>query len=275
MTKRTAVIALAIGFLMLMQPSTAFAESGGTSVTCASETGEQITRQIGWDNTYIGFQGLPNIPAYYCEGGYAHGYPIYVGDTLPADSPLRWFNGLPPIPTPTPSPSADVPTVSPSIPAVETPAPVEPSEPTPMPSVEPSATQETTPEPTPSPSETATATPTPEPSPTLTAPIVAPTPQETPSQSPTPTPTATPLETPTPEPSPEPEPVPSVNPETTIQLSPTLELVPGAIQLAAAATAVMNVGADMTPEQRQESQVIAVAAIIVSQIAGSIRRINK
>jgi hypothetical protein len=48
----------------------------------------------------------------------------------------------------------------------------------------------------------------------------------------------------------------------------------GVIQLAAAAEAIMNVGADMTPEEREESQIIAVAAIIVSQIAGSIRRIK-
>jgi hypothetical protein len=53
-----------------------------------------------------------------------------------------------------------------------------------------------------------------------------------------------------------------------------LQLV-GVIQLAAAAEAIMNVGADMTEEEREESQIIAVAAIIVSQIAGSIRRITK
>jgi hypothetical protein len=60
----------------------------------------------------------------------------------------------------------------------------------------------------------------------------------------------------------------------TIELPEALQLV-GVIQLAAAAEAIMNVGADMTEEEREESQIIAVAAIIVSQIAGSIRRITK
>jgi hypothetical protein len=60
----------------------------------------------------------------------------------------------------------------------------------------------------------------------------------------------------------------------TIEIPENLQVI-GIIQLAAAAEAIMNVGADMTPEEREESQIIAVAAIIVSQIAGSIRRITK
>jgi hypothetical protein len=47
------------------------------------------------------------------------------------------------------------------------------------------------------------------------------------------------------------------------------------MQLAAAAEAVMNVGSDMSDEQREEAQIVAIAAIIVSQIAGSIRRNTK
>jgi hypothetical protein len=60
----------------------------------------------------------------------------------------------------------------------------------------------------------------------------------------------------------------------TIELPENLQVI-GIIQLAAAAEAVMNVGADMTEEEREESQIIAVAAIIISQIAGSIRRATK
>jgi hypothetical protein len=45
----------------------------------------------------------------------------------------------------------------------------------------------------------------------------------------------------------------------------------GVMQLAAAAETIMNVGADMTDEEREEAQIVAIAAIIVSQIAGSIR----
>jgi hypothetical protein len=36
----------------------------------------------------------------------------------------------------------------------------------------------------------------------------------------------------------------------------------------------MNVGNDMTPEQREESQGVVVGAVLVGQIAASIRRIK-
>jgi hypothetical protein len=39
------------------------------------------------------------------------------------------------------------------------------------------------------------------------------------------------------------------------------------LQLVAAAEAIMNIGADMTDEQRDEAQSVAVAAIIVTQLA--------
>jgi hypothetical protein len=60
----------------------------------------------------------------------------------------------------------------------------------------------------------------------------------------------------------------------TIEIPEALQIV-GVIQLAAAAEAVMNVGSDMSDEERKEAQIVAIAAIIVSQIAGSIRRITK
>jgi len=57
--------------------------------------------------------------------------------------------------------------------------------------------------------------------------------------------------------------------ENTIELSvPTaLENIPGAEQIFAATEAILNVGSDMTQEQREESQAIVVATIVVSQIA--------
>jgi hypothetical protein len=45
------------------------------------------------------------------------------------------------------------------------------------------------------------------------------------------------------------------------------------MQLVAAAEAIMNIGADMTDEQRDEAQSVAVAAIIVTQLA-QVRKIK-
>ncbi len=57
--------------------------------------------------------------------------------------------------------------------------------------------------------------------------------------------------------------------ENTIELSvPTaLENILGAEQIFAATEAILNVGSDMTQEQREESQAVVVATIVVSQIA--------
>jgi hypothetical protein len=55
--------------------------------------------------------------------------------------------------------------------------------------------------------------------------------------------------------------------EISIELPSYLENVPGAVQLARAAEAIMAIGSDMTPEQREESQGVVVAAIIIGQLA--------
>jgi hypothetical protein len=57
--------------------------------------------------------------------------------------------------------------------------------------------------------------------------------------------------------------------ENTIELEiPTaLADIPGAAQLFAATEAILNVGSDMTQEQREESQSVVVGAIVVTQIA--------
>ena len=57
--------------------------------------------------------------------------------------------------------------------------------------------------------------------------------------------------------------------QNTLELSvPTaLEDIPGVQQIFAATEAILNVGSNMTQEQREESQSVVVAAIVVSQIA--------
>lgn len=274
MSKKTAILALIIGALMLFQPLPAFAAQAFTTITCADPEGNQVTRQVGWDNENIYFNGKGDIPRLYCEGGHAGIYTTYISDTLEADSPLRYFNGVIPVltqePTPTPEPSA-----SPEPSLEPTPEPTPSQEPLPSPTIEtpPSPTPEITQEPTPTPTEIQTPSPEPTPEPQTQTPTVAPVVEPTVPTEPTPEATVEPVPDTTPEATP--LPAPSLNPEIqTIELPEALQLV-GVIQLAAAAEAVMNVGADMTEEEREESQIIAVAAIIVSQIAGSIRRITK
>jgi hypothetical protein len=283
MSKKTAFIALIIGALMLVQPLPAFAAAAFTSITCADPEGNEITREVGWDNSNLYFNGKGDIPRLYCEGGHAGIYSTYISDTLEPDSPLRWYNGIAPTPTTEPTPELSVepepsatpepspePTIEP-VPSQEPlPSPT-PDEPTPIPT--PEATLEPIVEPTPTVESPGTPSPEPTPEPQTQAPVVAPV------LEPTPTPTATPeiVETPTPEPTIEPTPLaaPIVNPQVqTIELPEALQIV-GVIQLAAAAEAVMNVGSDMSDEEREEAQIVAIAAIIVSQIAGSIRRITK
>jgi hypothetical protein len=186
---RVALTALIVGGFMFVTPSPAFAEQAIADVTCAKDDGTEQTFSIGWDNANQFFNGRGEIPRLYCEGGFSNGYPIYLRDNLPADSPLRWFNGVAPTLEPSPEP---VPSVVPSL----------NPEPTPIPQ----PTQEPTPEPTPS----ETATPTPEPIPVAT-------------QEPEPTPEPIVSEV-APEPVVEPEPIePDLEPDLVPELEPTIE----------------------------------------------------
>jgi hypothetical protein len=249
---------------MFVHPVTVFADQGSTTVICANDAGEQITRQIGWDNLNQFFEGKGDIPRLYCEGGFAGPYTTYISDDLPIDSPLRYYAGIVPEPSPTPTPSVTI-------------------EPTPMPSLEPVI------EPTPEPTQTPEPLPTPTPSEPSLAPVepteppLEPTPTMTPTQSPEPTPvpvvetpepTAEPSPTPI-EPSPTPSPIPSLNPqEVTLEVPTQLMAIPGIEELAKAAEAIMNIGSDMTPEQREESQSVVIGAVLVGQIAASIRKVK-
>jgi len=265
---RVALTALLVGAFMFLSPSSAFAESVMTTITCATPDGVQQEFQVGWDNSNEFFNGRGEIPRLYCEGGYAGPYTVYVSDTLALDDPRRWFNGVAPEPTLEPSPEP-VPSVVPSL----------NPEPTPIPE----PTQEPTPEPTPS----ETATPTLEPIPIAT---------QAPEPTPEPTPSLEPSVEPTPEPTPTPEPIVSeVAPEPVVQPSPiasdlvpdlvpaepvqesaqvvalevpsALASIPGITAVFEAAEAFMNIGSDMTEEEREESQSVVVAAVIVTQLA--------
>ena len=164
-------------------------------------------------------------------------------------------------------------------PVIPTPEPTLEPSPEPVPSVEPSLNPEPTP--TPEPSQTATPEPTPidTPSPTL-EPIIEATQ--------TPEPTPVPVVVPEPEPSPsvseiaavpvvEPSPIasdlaPDLVPTesaqvVTLEAPSALASIPGITAIFQAAEAFMNIGSDMTDEQREESQSVVVAAVIVGQLA--------
>jgi hypothetical protein len=273
---RVALVAFIVGLTMLLQPPKAFAATGFADITCGDPiTGEQMTFSIGWDNSNPFFQGRGNIAQLYCEGGWAGPYTIYISDSLPADSPQRYFAGILPTPEPSPTQTTTIePTPLPSAEPTLEPSPI----PTPLPSIEPTPELTQTPEPLPSPtpSEPAiepvvqpTQLPEPTPEPTQTESL---TPQPTPVVE-TPEPTAEP--SPTPIPSIEPIPTPSLDPqEVTLEVPTQLLAIPGFEELAKSVEAIMNIGSDMTPEQREESQAVVISAVLVSQIATSIRRIK-
>lgn len=201
--------------------------------------------------------------------------------------------GVPIEVAPAPIPSSF--TEPPVIPTLEpSPEPVPSIEPEPVPSIEPTLNPEPTPivEPT--------QEPTPDVTPTETAiPIAEPIPVTTQAPEPTPEATVSPLPIVTPEPAPTPTPEPIVSeiaPEPVIEPSPiasnlvlpepvqesvqvvdlevpsALENIVGIAEIFAAAEAFMNIGSDMTDEQREESQSVVVAAVLVGQLA--IRKIK-
>jgi hypothetical protein len=189
----------------------------------------------------------------------------------PNGSYLLTWSGVTTIPTATPTPTT-----------------------TPQPTAEPTPTSEPTPSATPEPTPTEVSpTPTPEPTPEPTQePVVNNSSNEI-QVTPTPIPEITQQTRVIPEPTPVEqivvtetiqtpiaEPVLSVEQiqeqvnqqyiaENTIELQvPTaLADIPGVAQIFAATEAILNVGSDMTQEQREESQSVVVAAIVVTQIA--------
>lgn len=205
------------------------------------------------------------------------------GSQTPTGSYTLNWSGAPSVsPTPSVTPT-ETPTLEP------TPSPTETETPTPTPT----PTQELTPEPTPEPvidnsDNASTSTQEPvivEPIPSL-PPIVEPE-----------------LEIVEPVTEPEPSETPIIEPELSVEeleeqmqeqiiqeyiAENTLELeiptaladIPGIAEVFAATEAILNVGSDMTPEQREESQGVVIAAVLVQQIAqisavGAMSRRNK
>jgi hypothetical protein len=168
-------------------------------------------------------------------------------------------------PAPTPSSFTEPPVIPTPEPSPEPSMPVEPPTPTPL----------DTPTPTPSPIIEATQTPEPTPEPTA-----SPEPSVSPSPEPTPTPTpsvsevaAVPVVEPTPI---APDLVPNSEPTelaqesvqvVTLEAPSALANIPGITAVFAAAEAFMNIGSDMTDEEREQSQSVVVAAVIVGQLA--------
>ena len=226
---RVALTALLVGAFMLLSPSSAFAESVMTTITCATPDGQQQEFGVGWDNSNEFFNGRGEIPRLYCEGGYAGPYTVYVSDTLALDDPRRWFNGVAPELEPSPEP---VPSIEPSL------------NPEPTPIVEP--TQEPTPDVTPS----ETATPTPEPIPVAT-------------QEPEPTPEPIVSEV-APEPVVEPEPIaPDLEPDLVPEPEPTLEPEPTIEELTQAVIEDAFADGVLTDTERE-----LVADALVEEFAG-------
>lgn len=216
-------------------------------------------------------QGQPVVPieaAFDVNGG----VPVEVP---PAPVPSS-FTEPPVIPTPEPTQTVEpepVPSVVPTLDPEPTPTP-EPTQsesPSPQPNVEPTV------EPSPTPVVTPSVTPVAEPTPSPSQESVVPVPVPSPTPTISPTPETVPEETPEPQPTiaiPAPiSPVETFLAQVDIELPTYLENVPGAVQIAKAAEAIMAIGSDMTPEQREESQGVVVAVVIVGQLA-QVRRLK-
>jgi hypothetical protein len=185
----------------------------------------------------------------------------------PAPTPSS-FTEPPVIPTLEPSPEP-VPSIEPSLNPEPTPT-AEPSQ-TATPTTEPTDT----PSPTPEPTIEATQTPEPTPGPSTSA-----EPSVSPLAEPTPTPESSASEiapVPVVEPSPAAsdlasnlEPTESVQESVqivTLEAPSSLAGIPGIAAIFESLEAFMNIGSDMTDEQREESQSVVVAAVIVTQLA--------
>jgi hypothetical protein len=331
----TSVILLIAGTSLFFIPN-AKAAIGSTTVICSNGTNER-SYQISWDNSNQFFADKGYIPAFYCTGGYAGSYRIYISDTLNGGA-LGYYNGVvtssdptpsqpSPSPSPSPSESATVDTATSTSP-VDTPTPTSSPEPQASPSA-PSDTQTATVDTATSASNTETSTQTTESTTTtaLDTPSVSSVDGSTATSQPEPVvsvPPVVPVVIPDPveepvvvpeevEPTPEPEPteepeapvkeepedieeevaVPEEEPEEEeiLEEEETVTLDNGvvltqeqavAIALlqnpaallqelftdpAAALAALGQVGADMSPEVREDSEKVIISAIIAGNIA--------
>ena len=264
----------------------------------------QDTTRIAFndDGAHSGTNVLASYLSLYLDAGFyfirATSYAYACCNSFPTGSYVLTWDGVTTIqttPTPTPEPTQSE-TVNPSPSPTTTPTEL----PSPQPTIEPIPTNEPSPSATPEPTQTETFSPTPTPTPELTQePQPEPNTNNQQSESiliqdiPSPTPEiALPeIEVTTPEiveqiVEPETIETPIVEPELSVEQinakyveENTIELavptalagIPGVEQFFAATEAIMNVGSDMTQEQREESQSVVVGAIIITQIASMAR----
>ena len=224
---------------------------------------------FGWlpDNLRRGIRYEQGAPVVTIAGAFDVGDGGVPVEVEPAPTPSS-FTEPPVIPTLEPSPEP-IPSIEPSLNPEPTPT-AEPNQ-TATPTTEPTDTPSPTPEPTIE--ATQTPEPTAEPS-TSSEPSVSPIPEPTP----TPEPSASEIApVPVVEPSPaasdlasnlEPtEPVQESVQIVTLEAPSSLAAIPGIAAIFESVEAFMNIGSDMTDEQREESQSVVVAAVIVTQLA--------
>ena len=207
----------------------------------------------------------------------------------PTGSYLLTWNGVATIPTPSPSPTPSIeptptiePTPSPTQTETESPSPTPTQSPTEQVSPTPTATDSFTPAPEPAASETLEQT-NQQTEPEAIVPVETPLPTQEPetqdlseqeSENQQQIPADQSNETPIVDQQFTPEQIQEqideeYIAENTIELSiPTsLENIPGLTEIFAATEAILNVGSDMTQEQREESQSVVIASVVLTQIA--------
>ena len=227
-------------------------------------------------NVLASYLSLPLDAGFYFIRATSYAYACC--NSLPTGFYVLTWDGVTTVqttPTPTPEPT-------PTETETQTPSPQPTIEPTEQPSPEPTATDSSTP--TPTPSQEPTQEPTGNNSNNLNNEIQS---------TPIPEETLEPTETAIPESEtveqivePETNETPIAEPELSVeelqeqinaeyieentielQLPTALENIPGAAQVAAVAEAILNVGSDMTEEQREEAQSVIVAAVVLTQIS--------
>jgi hypothetical protein len=242
----------------------------------------QDTTRIAFndDGAHSGTNVLASYLSLYLDAGFyfirATSYAYACCNSFPTGTYLLTWDGVTTIqttPTPTPEPT-------PTETEIQTPSPEPTIEPTEQPSPTPIATDSSTPTPTQEPQpepQPETNTNSQQSEPILIQEIPSPTPEIILPQIEVTTPEIVEeiveeetIETPIVEPELSVEQINEIYiQENTIELAvPTaLAAIPGIEQIFAATEAIMNVGSDMTQEQREESQSVVIGAIIVTQIA--------
>jgi hypothetical protein len=188
---------------------------------------------------------------------------IHPSDPFPVGGHYTLTTNLPLLLDPAPPQESPLPIPS------ELPSP----EPSPEPSVEPSSEPSLDPTPEPSPSATPEQTPSMSPdSSTEPSPEPSPTHAHTPAPSIEPSPTPEPPPAPSPESSIDPTPEPSAEPPTPLEDAATA--VADALKntgeaLTAAVKFIGNLGAEITPEEREQARATIIPAVVISQIAAA------